>query len=91
MAYEQKQKILEMLPPQILIFMLQASFVPILKLLPHLAQFLEGVRMNKQIEKLLLACYYPNEIHTAALPNACIAIRLLGWGGGKMGTVEKIL
>ena len=40
LAWEQKQKIFEMPPSLILIFMLQASFVPILKPLPHLAQFL---------------------------------------------------
>ena len=40
LASEQKQKIFEMPPNLILIYMLQASFVPILKPLPHLAQFL---------------------------------------------------
>ena len=39
-AYQQKQKIFKMPLTLILIFMLQASFVPILKLLAHLAQFL---------------------------------------------------
>ena len=41
LASEQKQKIFEMPPRLILIFMLQASFVPILKPLPHLVQFLQ--------------------------------------------------
>ena len=40
LAWEQKQKIFKMPPSLILIFMLYASFVPILKPLPHLAQFL---------------------------------------------------
>ena len=40
LAYEQKQKIFEMPPSLILMFLLQASFVPILEPLPHLAQVL---------------------------------------------------
>ena len=44
LAYEQKQKILEMPPTRFLICMVSSSFLAILKPLPYLAQFFTGIR-----------------------------------------------
>ena len=54
LAYKQKQPFLEIPLTQILIIMLQASFVPILKALKHLAQFLH---MSAVLLKLGQSCH----------------------------------
>ena len=52
LAYKQKQKIFEMPPSLVLIFMLQASFVPIMKLLPLLVQCLQVSALLKYAKDL---------------------------------------